>query len=107
MASQTTAEQVVSLNTGYLLKRFTLARPIEIEPDSAAGQVPHLTAREREVLELVARGCTNSDIAKLLEMSLHTVHSHMKSIFRKLCVRSRGEAVFEATQLRIIELGIR
>lgn len=65
---------------------------------------PHLTPREIEVLELVSRGYTNAEIADLLGMSFHTVTSHVKQIYRKLSVRSRSAAIFEATQLGLIDL---
>lgn len=65
---------------------------------------PQLTPRETEVLQLVARGYSNNEISGLLELSFHTVTSHIKHIYRKLSVRSRSEAVFEASQLGIIEL---
>jgi DNA-binding NarL/FixJ family response regulator len=51
-----------------------------------------LTAREREILELVCRGQRNSEIAQLLSVSLSTVKAHLRSVFRKLHVRSRVQA---------------
>lgn len=79
----------------YLLKRF---QPVEPRPDSDL-----LTAREREVLELVAKGFSYNEIGDVLGMSVHTVTSHIKHIYRKLAVRSRGEAVFEAMQRGLIK----
>lgn len=80
----------------YLLKRF--------QPQAqSAEEVPHLTAREREVLELVAKGFSYAEIADVLSMSTHTVTSHIKHIYRKLSVNSRGQAVFEAMQLGLIQ----
>ncbi len=52
-----------------------------------------LSAREREVLLLVAQGQTNREIAASLQLSAHTVEFHTRSIYRKLAVRSRTEAV--------------
>lgn len=66
---------------------------------------PHLTPRQLEVLQMVSRGCASSEIAGLLSMSTHTVHSHLRSIYRKLSVTSRSEAVFEAMCLDIIDVG--
>jgi len=63
-----------------------------------------ITKRETEVLTLVARGYSNTEISELLQMSFHTVTSHTKSIYRKLAVNSRSEAVFEAAQLGLITL---
>lgn len=61
-----------------------------------------LSAREQEVLELIARGFSYAEIARLQAVSVHTVQTHIKNLYRKLAVRSRGEAVFEATQLGLL-----
>lgn len=80
----------------HLLKRFQ-SQP---RSDDASG----ITARETEVLQCIARGYNNNEIGELLGMSVHTVRSHAKSIYGKLAVGSRGEAVFEAAQLGLIDL---
>lgn len=54
-----------------------------------------LTEREIEVLKMVAAGMSNKDIAKELFLSIHTIESHLTSIFNKLNVCSRIEAVME------------
>ena len=51
-----------------------------------------LTPRELDVLELVAQGLSNSDIAQRLFLSEHTVHRHLANILRKVNVSSRTEA---------------
>ena len=56
------------------------------------------------MLEVVSRGYSNAEIGRLLELSLHTVNSHIKNIYRKLAVRSRSEAVFEAVQQGLIHI---
>lgn len=61
-----------------------------------------LSPREQEVLELIARGFSYADIARLKAVSVHTVQTHIKHLYAKLAVRSRGEAVFEATQLGLL-----
>ena len=55
-----------------------------------------LTPRELEVLGAIMGGFTNKAIARQLEISLHTVKFHVESVFRKLGVRSRAEAVAKA-----------
>lgn len=64
---------------------------------------PHLTNREKDVLRLIAKGLSYNEVAETLIMSAHTVRSHIKNIYRKLSVHSRGEATFEALQLGILE----
>lgn len=76
----------------HLLRRF------QPQPEPAA-TASSLTPREREVLQLIAKGLSYNRIAEALQMSPNTVTSHIKQIYRKLAVNSRGEAVFEAQQL--------
>lgn len=60
-------------------------------PDSST--VAKLTPREREVLHLLSKGCVDKEIASALGISAWTVHEHIKSIFARLQVRTRTEAV--------------
>jgi DNA-binding NarL/FixJ family response regulator len=57
---------------------------------------PDLTEREREVLALIAHGYTNQAIAEQLVISPKTVRNHISSIFSKLQVTSRLEAILRA-----------
>src|SRR6266705_3460464 len=69
------------------------------EPDaSVAAGLEHLTARQIEVLRLVARGMTNNEIAETLFLSRRTVHAHLRSIFHKLGVGHRSAATRYAVQ---------
>jgi len=61
-----------------------------------------LTPREIDVLRLLARGCTYTQIAGRLGVSLHTVASHVKNLYRKLDVHSARAAVWRAFQLRVL-----
>ena len=74
--------------------------------DSGAATPPSeetpLSARETEVLGFVAKGFSFAEIARLLGVSPHTVISHVKKIYQKLAVHSRGEAVFEAGKMGLI-----
>lgn len=108
---------------GYLLKdsdnatvlsgiEATLAGGAPLSPSAAvylldslrgaAGQTGHaseqsgLTTREVELLKLFARGLSYKEAAKALEISPLTVGNYVKSIYRKLAVNSRGEAVYTA-----------
>ena len=71
------------------------ARPA-LRPDPTA--FPELTEREREILELVARGRSNADITAELVLSPKTVRNHVSNIFSKLQVRDRSEAIVRARE---------
>jgi DNA-binding NarL/FixJ family response regulator len=92
-----------------LLRRFQAQGP----EDTAAGggtapadgaEEPGvaLSAREREILLLASKGFNYPEMGKLMGISPHTVTSHVKKIYRKLAVHSRGEAVFEANRMGLI-----
>ncbi len=59
---------------------------------------PELTAREHEVLELIARGNANSEIAATLTVSLKTVRNHVSNVFTKLRVTTRAQAMIKARE---------
>jgi DNA-binding NarL/FixJ family response regulator len=61
-----------------------------------------LTSREVEILRLVAKGLSFESVGELLAISSHTVVAHVKKIYRKLAVHSRGEAVYEAGQMGLL-----
>ena len=62
----------------------------------------YLTRREKEVLQLVAEGKGNKEIADLLCISTETVKSHVKNIFKKFRVKNRVEATVEARKRRLV-----
>jgi DNA-binding NarL/FixJ family response regulator len=69
-------------------------------PDAAAD----LTAREREVLELIARGMPNKAIALRLSLSEKTVKAHVSAILRKLDVTDRTQAALKAVREHLVDL---
>lgn len=69
---------------------------------SAPGPDGVLTRRESEILNAIARGFSYAETAELLHISVQTVHSHLKNIYRKLAVHSKTEAVFEADRRRLL-----
>lgn len=104
--------------TGYMLKRTPRAELLTAIKDVHAGGSPiscsiarkivqsfqrfngntaaepdNLSPREREVLELIARGFRSKEIAKSLHVSLSTVHTHIRHIYEKLHVCSRSQAI--------------
>ncbi|MBV8634753.1 MAG: response regulator transcription factor [Burkholderiaceae bacterium] len=63
-----------------------------------------LTKREAAILDLIARGDSYGDVAKQLSLSVGTVQTHIKNIYDKLSVHSRGEAVYEAHRRGLLQL---
>lgn len=70
--------------------------------DASPRMQRRITAREAEVLRMLACGCTYQEASARLGISLHTVTTHIKSAYRKLEVHSAGAAVMRAVELRII-----
>ncbi|NJM97507.1 MAG: GAF domain-containing protein [Phormidesmis sp. RL_2_1] len=72
--------------------------PTTMEPTSLVVVVSPLSAREKQVMMLLAQGYRDRDIAEQLYISERTVKFHVKNMLKKLAVRTRIQAVFEATQ---------
>lgn len=75
---------------------FKASMPVASPTAPQGGEGPCISAREMEILQYVARGDTNREIAQALGLSVLTVASHTRSIYRKLAVRSRTAAVVQA-----------
>jgi DNA-binding CsgD family transcriptional regulator len=60
-----------------------------------------LTPREAEVLAAIGEGLSNKEIARRLDISLHTVKFHIESLFRKLGARTRTQALAKAAERRL------
>lgn len=93
-----------------LLTRAPQANPsvrqIEEQGLTLANDAIGLTPTEIKTLDLIARGYSYSEIAVLQTVSINTVQTHVKRIFCKLAVHSRGEAVFEAHKLGLLNAGL-
>ena len=77
-------------------------RPPAPHARAGQGQEP-LSQREAEILGMCAKGLRYAEIAGALGLSVHTVNAHLKSVYRKLMVNSRGEAVFEARRAGLLD----
>nr|WP_062335001.1 response regulator transcription factor [Herbidospora sakaeratensis] len=73
------------------IRRFLTTGP-------GTGPFPELTQREREILDLLANGKSNAEIARALFLSLKTVKNHLTNVFAKLQVADRAQAVVRARQ---------
>jgi DNA-binding NarL/FixJ family response regulator len=86
--------------TKRLLEHFLAASPSA--DAKAAESVARLTDRERELLRLLASGMSNSELAAHLYLSEPTIKTHLTSVFRKLGVRDRVQAVIAAYDARLV-----
>jgi len=77
---------------------------VDREPAPAAALIDPLTAREQDVLSLLAAGLTNKEIASRLGITDHTVKFHVNAILAKLGAETRTEAVVHAAKLGIVVL---
>jgi DNA-binding NarL/FixJ family response regulator len=90
----------------YVLRRFQAhEQPAGAVTDDAAsrGDPTALTAREKEILLYVAKGFSGPEIGRLLDRSPNTIKTHVRRIYRKLEVTSRGEAVLEAVHRGLVD----
>lgn len=90
-----------------LLLRFAALAPARTEAmrldDAVREHEGLLSSREREVLQLCAKGYNYEEIARLLTISRHTVTSFVKRTYRKLQVHSKTEAVYEARRMGLLD----
>lgn len=71
-------------------------------PNHIAIEKSNLSPRELEILQLLAKGLRNEDIAKQLFVSLSTIKTHNQNIYSKLEVKSRTQAIEKGKRLQII-----
>jgi DNA-binding NarL/FixJ family response regulator len=82
---------------GFVLDAFAGSLPLPSDPE-----LDQLTARERDVLRLIARGYAYKEVARRLNLSVKTVETHVSSVLRKLQLSSRHELTRWATERRIV-----
>ena len=84
------------------LVTVNVPQPVSFEPDLQEIEKRGISARELEVLQLVAEGLSNQEIADKLFVSLNTVKTHTSNLFLKLEANRRTQAIQKAKNLRII-----
>jgi DNA-binding NarL/FixJ family response regulator len=82
---------------GFVLDAFAGSLPLPSDPE-----LDQLTARERDVLRLIARGYAYKEVARRLNLSIKTVETHVSSVLRKLQLSSRHELTRWATERRLV-----
>ncbi len=90
-----------------LLRHFRLppeARPAGAEETDEREDVPVLTPREVEILQIIAKGLSNAEAAKVLGVSRATVRTHLEHIYAKLSVSNRVEAITEGIRHGLIDV---
>lgn len=91
------ADAVLQVHQGGAPMSLSIARRVLLEfRELPASPAPALTAREREVLELLTKGASYPMIGKALSISTNTVQSHIRAIYGKLEVSTKAEATAEA-----------
>jgi len=87
---------------GFVLDAFASLPPADQAAPSFDPELDQLTAREREVLRLIARGYTYKEIARELTISIRTVETHVSSVLRKLQLSTRHQLTRWAAERRLI-----
>ena len=93
-------EAIETVMKGRLFLSMDAAQSLRSAADKPS--MPVITRREKEVLELIAAGCTNAEIAERLFVSVSTIDTHRKNLLEKFNVRNTASLVRLATQLQII-----
>ena len=88
--------------TRRLIGRFTQGL---VADTATSARLERLTAREREVLAAIGRGYNNTEISEQLFIGAATVKSHINSVFTKLGLRDRAQAVVFAYESKLVEPG--
>jgi len=98
------AVRAVVAGRGYVSGEIAGAFAVDARRDPAAAlDVARITAREREVLSLVARGYSNNDVGALLDISVLTVRTHRQRLMEKLGLRNAAEITACAVKLGLYD----
>lgn len=93
---------VIQPNLARSLLRHFMSQPAP--PPGAEEPVPQLTAREVEILQVIAKGLSNAEAARVLGVSRATIRTHLEHIYAKLSVSNRVEAITEGIRQGLIDV---
>jgi DNA-binding NarL/FixJ family response regulator len=100
------AEAIQEVHKGGSIIQPSLARRL-LRQFRTGGEDPpevRLTPREKEILQIIAKGMSNREVAEILDLSRSTVRTHLEHIYEKLEVSNRTEAVTEGLKHGLIDL---
>ena len=100
--SEPLSERPLRLYVATLLQSFAAQASAPSTPTGTAILIEPLSDQEIRVLRLIAAGMSNAEVARELTISINTVKTHVKNIYRKLTVNSRDEARQVARELKLI-----
>lgn len=100
------AKQLVKskVETIIVEKEIVVPQPEEFVINEAELKKLNLNSREYEVLQLLAKGYSNAEIAEKLFLSVSTIKTHVSNLYVKMDVKSRTQAIAKAKRLKLIEL---
>lgn len=100
------AKQLVKskVETIIVEKEIVVPQPEEFVINEAELKKLNLNSREYEVLQLLAKGYSNAEIAEKLFLSVSTIKTHVSNLYVKMDVKSRTQAIAKAKKLKLIEL---
>jgi len=109
MAAEKIVEAIRDVHDGGSVIQPSLARSLlrHFRAPADKGKeepYPHLTPREAEILQIIAKGLSNAEAAKVLEISRATIRTHLEHIYAKLSVSNRVEAVTEGIRQGLIDV---
>jgi LuxR family maltose regulon positive regulatory protein len=102
MESGSLSEPGLRAYASRLLSHFASAYPVASRQPTGGGLIESLTARELEILRLIAQGLSNREISERLFLAVNTVKGYNRIIFDKLQVQNRTEAVARARELGLL-----
>jgi DNA-binding NarL/FixJ family response regulator len=101
-AKEELIKAIRAVHEGYIYFSGEVGMALQEYQKSAARELPVLTAREKEILELIAEGYTNPQIAEKIFLSQFTVDSHRKNLLAKLAVKNTACLIKLAVEQKLI-----